>query len=412
MFYLQRYLRMFPLLAAAILLQMSLAHHISDGPIWTNVARDIEFCRENWWAALLHVQNYVSYGAMCIGHTWYLSVDMQLYWISPLVLVWLCAPSRGGGRRAGWCAVTMAMLISLLAATVYCFLNDFPPQSMIRLEDDDRYMKYYYVNTLTRAPPFFVGMLFGYVLHLKRHKMTKLPKILICLFWTIATAFLTFAIFIHYPPMQTDYDNQLLDNFINSFMRSFWATALGWIVFACKHGYGGPVNWLLSLQMWKLPARLSYAMYLLHMTVMTVMNDMQLSPVYFTQWNMVGKCGVNGIHFEVNNVLVVNGVALAPGGTRFDPNHEQFDQYVFNLSQFIPLAPSIEDVTIALIFRFFGDLVLVMALAFVVTLAVDSPFSTLQKIILQGGKVNKSQQEPAPNDSSLSQVAKNNDLTV
>lgn len=51
---------MFPLLAAVVLLQASAFHHVSDGPYWANPAHATENCREYWWSALLHIQNYVN----------------------------------------------------------------------------------------------------------------------------------------------------------------------------------------------------------------------------------------------------------------------------------------------------------------------------------------------------------------
>ncbi|GBP20435.1 O-acyltransferase like protein [Eumeta japonica] len=341
LFYLHRYLRIFPLLAAAILLQASLPHRIADGPEWDSVAWDTQNCRDNWWLTLLHVQNYFAEGRTCIGQTWYLAVDMQLYWISPLILVWLCAPREGNGHRTGWCAVTLGLLTSLLATSIYCFLNNFPVNSMVRPEDGDWYMDYYYINTLTRAPPFFVGMLYGYALHLRRGKTIVLPKVFVTLMWTATTILMGFSVYIHYPTLTVNYDNQLLDNFINSYMRATWAIALGWMIFACVHGYGGPINWFLSLQMWKLPARLSYAMYLLHFAPMLTMNSMRVSPIYFTEWDTIFRC--------------------------------------------------------------FGDLVLSFLLAFALTLAVDSPFSTLQKLFFERGG-NKQQHESASNKNNVNNV--------
>lgn len=60
LFYINRLLRMFPILAAVVLLQASLFNHFSDGPFWMNVSQQAQNCRTWWWAALLHVQNYVN----------------------------------------------------------------------------------------------------------------------------------------------------------------------------------------------------------------------------------------------------------------------------------------------------------------------------------------------------------------
>lgn len=50
---------MFPLLAAYVLIQASLLNWISDGPNWTVMSAHVERCRVNWWATLLHIQNWI-----------------------------------------------------------------------------------------------------------------------------------------------------------------------------------------------------------------------------------------------------------------------------------------------------------------------------------------------------------------
>lgn len=39
------------------------------------------------------------------------------------------------------------------------------------------YHRYYYINTLTRASPFFVGMIFGYVIHISRQRRIQIKKV-------------------------------------------------------------------------------------------------------------------------------------------------------------------------------------------------------------------------------------------
>lgn len=49
----------------------------------------------------------------------------------------------------------------------------------------------------------------------------------------------------------------------------------------------GPINWFLSLQMWKLPARLSYAVYLIHVSIIYVANGSWVKTYYFNDGNNV-----------------------------------------------------------------------------------------------------------------------------
>ncbi|XP_026315253.1 nose resistant to fluoxetine protein 6-like [Hyposmocoma kahamanoa] len=320
LFYLNRLLRMFPLLAAVILLQASLFHHMSDGPNWNVVAGSTERCREYWWSALLHVQNIVNYDAMCLGQTWYLSVDIQLYVICPLVLLWLF----GSGRLA-WFSLTAAIILSLISSSLYSFLYNFSAVlvNINRLAEVSSYVKYYYFNTLARAPPFFVGMLYGYIIHLYRDRKIRVAKVNLVLLWALSFLIMAFCIFSVYPVAQPSHDIQVLDNILNAYMRAMWACALGWLIFACVQGYGGPINWFLSLQMWKLPARLSYAMYLVHFPIMMVVNGSWLKTHYFS-----------------------NGETM---------------------------------------YRFMGELGFTTIAAFILCITIDAPFSVLQKLLLQGG---------------------------
>lgn len=46
-----------------------------------------------------------------------------------------------------------------------------------RISEFSNYATIYYINTLTRAPPFFVGMVYGYLLHLCKNKQLKIAKV-------------------------------------------------------------------------------------------------------------------------------------------------------------------------------------------------------------------------------------------
>lgn len=58
--YLHRYLRVTPVLAVLVLIIVSILKFLGDGPHWDFVSNAalIGQCDKNWWAALLHIQNY------------------------------------------------------------------------------------------------------------------------------------------------------------------------------------------------------------------------------------------------------------------------------------------------------------------------------------------------------------------
>ncbi|XP_026313920.1 nose resistant to fluoxetine protein 6-like, partial [Hyposmocoma kahamanoa] len=173
LFYLNRILRMFPLLASTILLQVGVFHYIHDGPNWHEVGERTRECRINWWSTLLYVQNYVP--PICLPHTWYLAIDMQLYILSPLILFWVLS----GKKNRAWSALIAGLLVCLTASTIYNFLNKFTAtmfRPALSMEEGQRYWRNYYLNTLTRCSPFVVGMCFGYLIHYWRENNIRLSK--------------------------------------------------------------------------------------------------------------------------------------------------------------------------------------------------------------------------------------------
>ncbi|XP_059055499.1 O-acyltransferase like protein-like [Achroia grisella] len=322
LFYLNRYLRLFPVLAACVLLQASLFHRVSDGPAWDEIGRQTHHCREYWWTTLLYMQNYYNPGYMCLPHSWYLAIDFQLFLICPLILFFVVS----GKKRTAWITLTTALLLSLAGGTTFNFLMGFKggPVTLSPLkEGQPDYFSYYYVNTLPRSPPFFVGMIFGYILHLCRGKNIVLPKIQVAFYWLLAIILSSGAMICNYFIIQEDFDNQTVNDLVNSFMRPVWALSICWMIFACVHGYAGPINWVLSHAMWKVLARLSYAMYLFHYPLIIVVNATTISPIYFS-----------------------------------------------------------DEVSIK---RFMTDFTIAVLAAFTITLFVDSPFSVLIKHFMGGG---------------------------
>lgn len=57
--------------------------------------------------------------------------------------------------------------------------------------------------------------------------------------------------------------------------RFWWSLALCYIIFACLNGQGGIVNWFLSQPRWQPLSRLSFNIYLIHYTVMSIFYDDQ-----------------------------------------------------------------------------------------------------------------------------------------
>ncbi|XP_072938662.1 O-acyltransferase like protein-like isoform X2 [Epargyreus clarus] len=286
LFYLNRLLRMFPILATVVLLEASFFHRWLDGPMWNMVALNTEHCRTYWWTTLLYIQNYISAPNFCISPSWYLAVDVQLHMLSPLALVGVLT----GARRVAWATLATTLVGVLTAAGLYCFHMGFTASfTGLGPSIDERiyYFVNYYINTLTRASPFIVGMMYGYLLHLYRRRRLFISHMLNTFLWVFSLAILGFVAYAVLPTLQASWNNRVLDILYNTLLRPMWAAAMGWIIFACAKGYGGPVNWFLSLRVWKLPSRISYAMYLFHFSLILTMNGTRTEPIWFSPLNII-----------------------------------------------------------------------------------------------------------------------------
>ncbi|CAG4949231.1 unnamed protein product [Colias eurytheme] len=282
-------------------------------------------CRAFWWSTLLYVQNFVNPHEACLGVTWYLAIDMQLHIISPLVLYWML----GTGKRSSWSALTFGMIVSLTITICYIFFANITD-----------YYTYYYVNILTRSPPFFVGMIVGYFLRVYRNKEFKMSAVLSAIVTIIAIGLTFVVLYLNFLKSLSDWDHEVFGNLIDSFTRSVWCASLGWIIFVCVNGYGGPINYILSMGIWKIPSRISYGMYLVHFSLMVAYYASAVEPVYFS---------------------------IGSG-----------------------------------IFDFIGHFTLTFVVSFCVTVLIDAPFSTVTKLIMGGGP--KKKRPPPPEAKPTAEV--------
>ncbi|XP_055545796.1 nose resistant to fluoxetine protein 6-like [Wyeomyia smithii] len=264
--YLHRYLRLTPPFAVLILFTVGVYPNFGSGPLWnSSLAVTADLCNKYWWSALLYIQNYVNPNEMCLGHSWYLSVDMQLFLLAPFIIYPLW--------RWGW--RILLVVIGLIIASIACILAvtmvyDLRANILLSCLERDRYS---YVPTHTRMGAWFVGLILGYILHRTRDDFVSLPRWKVSLGWTITAGLLAGCVFGFYPLNQPDYEQNplIVDALYDSFKHVSWAVAVSWIIFACVNGYGGPVNGILCLPIWQPLGRLSYCLYLLHLPIQTML---------------------------------------------------------------------------------------------------------------------------------------------
>lgn len=310
LYYLHRYVRLTPVLAVMVLMQLSLIEHIGSGPLWDKGNKYLtELCQENWWSALLYVQNYVSDYRMCVGHSWYLSVDMQLFWISPLLLL----PLTKWPQKWNLLLLCSFIIGGIVTSFTVNYVNEFPAGFGVGAGSQwDNRNRYEYVTTHARFTPWLIGFGLGYLLHCRKGRKPLLTRLQVCAGWLMTVLGCISAIYARLPFQQPDYKYNALESTIYACLhRPVWAFAVGWVIYACVTGYGGPVDKLLSWAAFKPLGSLTYCIYLVHFTYMMYRQLTTRTPIYLNGINMVSQV-VSDIFFSILLAVLLSLVFEVP----------------------------------------------------------------------------------------------------
>lgn len=272
-FYVYRYIRLTPAMGVMILFYTFLLKYMGSGPLWPATVEGLAFgCRKNWWKALLYIQNYELMKDMCINPTWFLSVDTQLYLLSPLLLLPLLKwPNRT--LFATGCLTLCSIVISFLLTWI------------LKLHEPvfgEKFMRYYYLATYSRAAPWLLGVMLGYLLQEVKRGRSRIVmnKMCVLVLWIASIAILATCVLLEYEVFITNEASLLGNAFNNALQRPAWAVCVGWVIYACHFGYGGVVNWFLSCATFKVLSRLTYTAYISHVLIQTITTEQyQMNPV-------------------------------------------------------------------------------------------------------------------------------------
>ncbi|XP_045478918.1 nose resistant to fluoxetine protein 6-like isoform X2 [Harmonia axyridis] len=282
-YYLHRYIRLTPALAALVLVVATVYPYLGNGPHWSDVRANQKMCQDVWWATIFYFQNYLGQNEICAGHSWYLAVDMQLYLLSPIILYLL----RKFPKQA--ISGLIAVIIGICGMNFgLAWSNHYHAILSNLYGDNTEFMMKFYIKTHNRANVWLTGVLVGYVIHqIKQKKLNlRMNKIIIFAIWVVTLVSLLICIFIGHGSLRTKEYQQWGNSLHIALIRQYWAMGISWIMVACISGYGGPVNWFLSLPIYQVLNRFTYSVYIVHYMIITLWFASMKSPIYFSDWMM------------------------------------------------------------------------------------------------------------------------------
>merc|ERR1719414_1623182 len=278
----------------------------------------------------------------CLGQTWYLSCDMQFYWLSPLVILPIWWNWKYG---LTWWTILFALFTGIIGwFTKAC---KKPPTSIggnIYFPGDHDVDHEYPAcrsqavgsdfGPFIRAQVYLIGLLFGWVLFKLKGKTIRIPHALNVVMWQITLITMTLVVFgLHHlrvevatspeQPYPVPFATAII---YNCFQRVAWSLSLCWVIFACSKGYGGIVNDFLSWGGFAVVSRLTFFMYLIHIDLEAIFfysldytyeySDLQMS-IWFIGLMMIiaGLAFVATLSFEIPFAKLE---AMLIGGTFYD----------------------------------------------------------------------------------------------
>ncbi|GIX84227.1 nose resistant to fluoxetine protein 6 [Caerostris extrusa] len=280
-FYFHRYFRLTPLFMAVVMFCAFLLQYVSTGPNWLHsIEMYDKWCRQNGWINALYLHNFFYTETMCLSHTWYLATDMQMYLVTPLILIPLYKSIRYGLISMG-----TFLFATILTTAVITAVNHYPAipyiSNIVPLDVVNAYYKNVYIKPYCRIGPYIIGIAVGYFL--LNNKELVLKKKIVALLWCLSIGLGLTVIYLMWPANQGILPSNAEAASYSALARTVWAICLGWLMIACFYGYGGFVNSILSWSPFVPLSRLTYCAYLIHPVVMNVYYGSTESAVMFSR---------------------------------------------------------------------------------------------------------------------------------
>ncbi|CEF71441.1 Acyltransferase 3 domain and Nose resistant-to-fluoxetine protein, N-terminal domain-containing protein [Strongyloides ratti] len=279
-FYLRRYIRLTPVYIVVIILNITVFTHLSNGPFWRPI--ELNYCRKSWWTNLIYMNNFLLQDVeQCMGWSWYLANDFQLYIISPIYMLLLNYNEKIG--IIGCCGT---IIISSIYRLIITLIKGYPPGpilttklQIVRLIDE--FWTNVYVKPYARCGPYMIGIMVGYFLYKYKLKYT-MPKWKLYLLWSISTIMGFYSVFGMYPYSSTGEITKFHLIFYTLFGGPMFSLSLGWVIFACSTGNGGLVKKILGWKAFVPLSKLTFCTYLMHPIILQLYNFSRPHPFHFT----------------------------------------------------------------------------------------------------------------------------------
>lgn len=288
--YLKRYIRLTPTVLVLMLYTIFFQPMLFNTP--TSPATEVAAhnCSNHWYETLLYVANLTSGMAeMCNPWIWYLFVDIQLYLITPFLILPYCIK-----KKAGYVTLLLACVAAFTTDIVICCHYNLN-LSVTRPPPMKEYFEYEYIKPYCRAFPYLIGMAFfiftkegtdmqtGSEVCVSVKNKVYRSKLLRYSFY-IAGVFIMSALICTFYLLDKFKDgwSSSLGNAHIILTRPLFVIGLTLVLYPVLIGRGKPLLAVLGHFMFGPMGRLTYGVYMVHMPIFYAIVFDRLQAEYYT----------------------------------------------------------------------------------------------------------------------------------
>jgi len=272
MLYLHRFVRLIPLYGLTILVSIYVITKLYEGPgYWTiDLSQGIQFCKDNWMYNLLFVSNFVNVDQNCLGWSWYLSNDFQMYMILPLLIILYNYNKIYG-------LLTVAAMFTVSCAIQIGLFIHYDISLRLLTDNLQHYADEYYIKPYCRINPFLLGIIFAWLYQSRKEQenqffvFTSINKLIInnalirYLMYAIGAFSIYCCIFLFFDFYKPDDNKNMFETVVfNILSRPCFVLALMLILYPAMLGKSPIIQGIFGNEFWGTMSKLTFAAYLFH----------------------------------------------------------------------------------------------------------------------------------------------------
>ena len=284
--YTHRLLRLSPAYYFVVLFLFKVLSYVGSGPLW--FLPDVHYCEKYWWTTILYISNFypTAFSDQCFPLSWYLSIEMQLFIISPifLLLLYHC-------WKIGLSVIAGTMLINIAVIAILAGIKNPNANLMQGGIQGDAALSDFTFSSIFEKPycrinPYLIGIILGFVLH-KKWRVKSSLWVRLCIYivlWMIAVAFCVTIVFGQYQTWNGHPFSKTENVMYLAFSSTIYSTGIALMIYACHNGYGGIINSFLSWGFWVPLNRLFFMVFLSFPIIFPLMYNTMRFRLIYTDW--------------------------------------------------------------------------------------------------------------------------------